>query len=398
MYLKNAKLATGEPMEFLLRDGKIFALGSDLSAAALPEEETLDAAGQTILPAFVELHCHWRTPGFEYKEDLASGSAAAAAGGYTYVNLMPNTKPVCSRAQAALDIQTRVEEIGLCSANQTVSITENFDGETLDHLKSLPSSVKFITEDGHGVQNAAIMAKAFAIAQQKGITIMSHAEVSDISPWDYRLAEDLETVRNLYLAEYYGTSLHMCHVSTRGAIEAIANAKWRGVPVTCEASPHHICFDSTTLDTRVNPPIRTADDCAALLAGIRSGAVDAIATDHAPHSEEDKLAGAPGMVGLETAFGLCYTKLCKTEGIPLTQLSALMSANPAAILGLNKGYLAPGFDADVVLVDLDTPYTVDKNALHSKSKNCPFDGMTLYGKVCTTIKGGKVTYRVKSEK
>ncbi len=397
MYLKNAKLATGETFEFLLRDGKIFAVGTDLSAAVLPEEAVLDAQGKTLLPAFVELHCHWRTPGFEYKEDLATGSAAAAAGGYTYVNLMPNTKPVCSSAATALDIQTRVEEIGLCSANQTVSITENFDGVTLDHLKSLPSSIKFITEDGHGVQNAAIMAKAFAIAQQRGITIMSHAEVSDISPWDYRLAEDLETVRNLYLAEYYGTNLHMCHVSTRGAIEAIGAAKRKGVNVTCEASPHHLCFDSTTLDTRVNPPIRNADDCEALIEGICNGTVDAIATDHAPHSEEDKLAGAPGMLGLETAFGLCYTSLCKERGLPLGDLSTLLSANPAAILGLNKGSLAPGFDADLVLVDLDTPYTVDKNTLHSKSKNCPFDGMTLYGKVCTTIKGGKVTYRVKSE-
>ncbi len=394
MYLKNTKTATGEPMEFLLRDGKIFALGTDLSAAALPEEPVLDAAGKTILPAFIDLHCHWRTPGFEYKEDLASGSAAAAAGGYTYVNLMPNTKPVCSGAAQALDIQTKVAEIGLCGANQTISITENFDGETLDHLKTLPASVKFITEDGHGIQNAAVMAKAFAIAQKKGITIMSHAEVSDISPWDYRLAEDLETVRNLYLSEYYGTALHMCHVSTRGSIQAIAAAKWKGVPVTCEASPHHICFSTDDLDTRVNPPIRSADDCEALLEGIRSGAVDAIATDHAPHSEADKLAGSPGMVGLETAFGLCYTKLCKNDGISLSQLSALMSTNPAAILGLNKGCLAPGFDADVVLLDLDTPYQVDKNALHSKSKNCPFDGIALFGKVCTTIMGGNITYTI----
>ncbi len=393
MYLKNAKTASGQAMEFLLRDGKIFAMGTDLSAAVLPEEPVLDAAGKTILPAFVDMHCHWRTPGFEYKEDLATGSAAAAAGGYTYVNLMPNTKPVCSSAAQSFDIINKVEEIGLCSANQTVSITKNFDGTTLDHLKSLPDSVKFITEDGHGIQSADVMAHAFAIAQKKGITIMSHAEVSDISPWDYRLAEDLETVRNLYLSEYYGTALHMCHVSTRGSIEAIAAAKWKGVPVTCEATPHHIFFDTTTLDTRVNPPIREADDCSALLEGILSGAVDAIATDHAPHSEEDKLAGSPGMVGLESAFGLCYTKLCKYDGVSLERLSALMSTNPAALLGLNKGCLAPGFDADVVLVDLDNPYVLDKDALHSKSKNCPFAGITLYGKVCTTIKGGKVTYQ-----
>ncbi len=393
MYLKNTRTATGEAMDFLLRDGKIFALGTDLSAAALSEEPTLDAQGKTVLPAFIDLHCHWRTPGFEYKEDIATGSAAAAAGGYTFVNLMPNTKPVCSGAQQALEIQQKAAQIGLCDVNQTVSITKAFDGETLDHLKSLPESVKFITEDGHGVQNAGVMAKAFAIAQKKGLTVMSHAEVSDISPWDYRLAEDLETVRNLYLAEYYGTSLHMCHVSTRGSIAAIAAAKWKGVPVTCEATPHHLCFDTSTLDTRVNPPIREEDDCNALLEGIRSGAVDAIATDHAPHSEQDKLDGAPGMVGLESAFGLCYTKLCKNDGLSLAHLSALMSTNPAAILGLNKGVLAPNFDADIVLVDLDTPYQLDASKLHSKSKNCPFDGIALFGKICTTIKGGVVTYQ-----
>ncbi len=394
MYIKNAKTATGDAVELLLRGGKIAAVGTDLSAVCTPDatQDVYDAQGKTVLPAFIDLHCHWRTPGFTYKEDLATGSAAAAAGGYTYVNLMPNTKPVCSSAAQAFDIAQQCEEIGLCSANQTLSITKDFDGRTLDHLKSLPESVKFITEDGHGIQSADVMAKAFAICQQKGITIMSHAEDSAISPWDYRLAEDLETVRNLYLAEYYQTHLHMCHVSTRGAIEAIAAAKWRGVPVTCEATPHHLCFDTTTLDTRVNPPIRDEDDCDALFEGILSGAVDAIATDHAPHSAEDKAAGSPGMVGLETAFGLCYTKLCRVQNLPLARLSALMSANPAQILGLNKGQLAPNFDADIVLVDLETPYTVEASALHSKSKNCPFEGISLYGKICATFKGGKLTY------
>ena len=368
MLLKNARLASGQPVDLLLKDGLIAAMGLDLAADG---EEVLDCAGRTVLPAFVDLHCHWRTPGFEYKEDIATGSAAAAAGGYTFVNLMPNTKPVCSSADIAHSVMAEAERIGLCAANQTVSITQNFDGHTLDHLKTLPEDLKFITEDGKGVQSGNVMAKAFAIAAQRGLTIMSHAEDMDISPWDYRLAENIETVRNLHLSEYYGTRLHMCHVSTKEAVEAIGAAKWKGVPVTCEVTPHHLWFADT--DYRVNPPIRKAEDVDALIEAIRLGVVDAIATDHAPHTDEEKAAGAAGMVGLETAFGVCYTKLCREKGLPLARLAELMSTAPAEILGLaGHGRVLPGYAADLTLVELDTPYTVDKNALHSKSHNCPY--------------------------
>ena len=391
MLIRNAKNSAGKPVEVWLRDGKIAAVGLGL---LVPEGETvLDAKGRTVLPAFIDTHCHWRTPGFEYKEDIATGSAAAAAGGYTFVNLMPNTKPVCSSAEIAHAVEAEAARVGLCDANQTVSITKDFDGKTLDHLLTLPEDVKFITEDGNGVMNNAVMARAFAIATERGLTIMSHAEDREISPWDYRLAEDIETVRNCWLSEYYQTKLHMCHVSTRGALDAIQMAKLRGAPVTCEVTPHHLWFTNDTCDYRVNPPIRTADDVQALVDGIRTGIVDAIATDHAPHSEEDKLKGMAGMVGSETAFGVCYTKLCREEGLPLELLSHLMSTRPAEILGLAKGQLEPGYDADFVLVDLDTPYTVDKNKLHSKSHNTPFDGAQLFGKVCATIKGGKLTYQ-----
>ena len=366
MLIQHARGVHGEELELYLADGKIQAVGLGLAALAAPGEEVLDAQGLTVLPAFVDLHVHWRTPGFEYKEDIATGSLAAAAGGYTFVNLMPNTKP---------------------------SITQNFDGRTLDHLKTLPASVRFVSEDGRGVQDAAVMAQAFAICHQKGITIMSHAEDMEISPWDYRLAEDLETVRNCWLSEYYQTRLHVCHVSTRGAVEAVRIAKLRGAPVSCEVTPHHLWFTDESCDYRVNPPIRTADDVAALIEGIRDGTVDAIATDHAPHSDADKAAGAAGMVGSETAFGVCYTRLCRGEGLPLELLSILMSERPAQILGLNKGRLDPGYDADLVLVDLERPWTVDRGRLHSKSKNSPYDGAELYGRVCATVKGGKVTYR-----
>ncbi|WP_373209690.1 dihydroorotase [Allofournierella massiliensis] len=389
MLIKNAKLSDGTQVDVLIRDGKIAGLMQNMPAHG---EEVIDAAGRTLMPGFIDLHCHWRTPGFEYKEDIATGSAAAAAGGYTFVNLMPNTRPVCSSAAQAHAVMDEAERLGICGANQTVSITENFDGQTLDHLKSLPEDLRFITEDGKGVQNNEVMAKAFAICAQRDLVLMSHAEDMQISKWDYRLAENIETVRNLHLSEYYGTRLHMCHVSTKEAVAAIGDAKRRGVPVTCEVTPHHLWFADT--DYRVNPPIRQAEDVEALVEAIRTGVVDAIATDHAPHSAEDKANGAAGMIGLETAFGVCYTKLCREQGLDLYYLEALMSRFPAAILGLaGKGAIQVGMDADLTLVELDTPYVVDASAMHSRSHNTPFDGVTLYGRVDLTIRGGRVTYR-----
>ena len=396
MLLINAVNAEGRPVELYVKDGKIAAVGQDLAALAGENETVLDAGGLTVLPAFVDLHCHWRTPGFEYKEDIETGSRAAAAGGYTFVNLMPNTKPVCSSAAQAAMVEQKAAEVGLCDVNQTVSITENFDGKTIDHLKTLPASVKFITEDGHGVQDNATMARAFAICTQRDITVMSHAEDMEISPWDYRLAENIETVRNCHLAEYYGTRLHMCHVSTRESVDAVRMSRMRGARVSCEVTPHHLWFDDSRLTYRVNPPIRKADDVTALIDAIKDGTVTCIGTDHAPHTAEEKEKGAAGMVGLETAFGVCYTKLCREQRLPLEMLSFLMSAGPAAVLGLTdrKGMLEPGYDADIVLVDLDHMYEVHADELHSKSKNCPYDGALLYGKVVTTIKGGKVTFQI----
>lgn len=397
MLLINAVNAEGRPVELYVKDGKIAAVGQDLAALAGENETVLDAGGLTVLPAFVDLHCHWRTPGFEYKEDIETGSRAAAAGGYTFVNLMPNTKPVCSSAAQAAMVEQKAAEVGLCGVNQTVSITEDFDGKTIDHLKTLPASVKFITEDGHGVQDNATMARAFAICTQRDITVMSHAEDMEISPWDYRLAEDIETVRNCWLSEYYQTRLHMCHVSTRGAIEAIQMAKLRGAPVTCEVTPHHLWFTNDTCDYRVNPPIRTADDVQALIDAIRSGVVDAIATDHAPHSAEEKtrpLTDAPsGMVGLETALAVALTYLYHTGEMALSDILRRMTINPACILRLpTKGRLAIGSDSDVVIFDPDEAWTVDPNRFASKGRNTPFAGKTLRGKVKYTIVGGEIVY------
>ena len=293
-------------------------------------------------------------------------------------------------------MQQKAEAIGLCGANQCVSITKDFDGRTLDHLLTLPEDIRFISEDGHGVQDNAVMARAFAIATERGLTVMSHAEDMEVSPWDYRLAENLETLRNCHLAEYYGTRLHMCprlHGGRPSIWCASPAAAARSSPA--KSRPHHLWFDDKRLQYRVNPPIRTADDVKALVDAIKDGTVSCIGTDHAPHTAEDKAKGAAGMVGLETAFAVCYTKLCRMEGLPLEMLSFLMSSGPAQVLGLDdrKGLLAPGYDADLALVDLDHMYTVEAAKLHSKSKNSPYDGEHLYGRVVTTIKQGRITYR-----
>lgn len=393
MLIQNARLADGSPADILIINGKIAAVGEGLRA---PDgTQTVDAHGLTALPAFIDMHCHFRTPGFEYKEDIASGSRAAARGGFTLVTCMANTKPVCSSGAIAQSVMDEAERIGLCSVNQCVSITKDFDGKTVSHLKTLPRNIRCISDDGKGVQSNLTMWKAMQIAAERGLIVLSHAEDMDISPFDYRLAENIETARNILLAEYTRARLHMCHVSTKEALADIIAAKQRGVAVTCEVTPHHIWFAGT--DYRINPPIRTQEDVDYLTAAIKRGEVDMISTDHAPHTAEDKANGAPGMVGLETAFGVCYTRLCRAHGLPLEALSRMMSAKPAALLGVNKGVLAEGFDGDVTLVDLDTPYIVNAEDFAGKGRNTPFDGVALYGRVKLTCKGGKITYNEVTE-
>lgn len=393
MLLRQVKLvdAGGEQEgDLLLENGAIRAIGPALCA---PEGcEVVDCHGLTAMPALIDLHCHFRTPGFEYKEDITSGSRAAARGGYTYVTCMANTKPVCSSAALAQNVMDEAARVGLVEVNQCVSITQDFDGRSCGHLAALPPSIRCISEDGHGVQNNYVMWWAMRTAAEKGLIVMSHAEDRDISPVDYRLAENIETARNLLLAEYTGARLHMCHVSTKEAIAEVAAAKRRGAHVTCEVTPHHLWFSQDTCRYRVNPPLRPKEDVEALLAAVAAGEVDAIATDHAPHTEAEKEKGAPGMVGLETAFSVCYTKLCRERGLPLSLLSRLMSRGPAELLGLNKGLLKPGLDADITLVAPDACYVVDKYQFAGKSRNTPFHNVPLYGPVKATIKAGRFTY------
>lgn len=370
-----------------VKDGKIELIGKNIKADC----ETIDASGLTLLPSFVDLHVHFREPGYEYKEDIESGSRAALKGGYTTVNLMGNTNPICSSKETLDYILDKNKEVGLIDIDQTVSMTKDFDGKDSSHLDDLPDYVKFISDDGVGVKNNRTMLDIMLKAKKRDWTIISHAEDEDITPYCSRLSENLITSRDIELAKYTDAKLHMAHVSTIEAIEYIMDAKLKGAKVTCEVSPHHIALTDST-SYRVNPPLRTKEDVKAIRRAIEEGYVDTIATDHAPHTAEDKEKGAPGMVGLETAFAVSYTALVKEEHINLNRLSELMSKNPAQIMDINAGQIKIGFDGNLVLVDLEKHYHIDPDSFVSKGKNTAFAGMSVYGEIVTTIVRGQVRY------
>lgn len=357
--------------------------------------KVIDGHNLTLMPSFIDTHAHFREPGFTHKEDILSGSKAAVKGGYTGVCLMANTYPVCSNYEVLNAIRNRAKEVGLIDIHQCISITDGFSGDNIDHLENFKydKDLIAISDDGFGVMDSSVMMKAMQLAKENNWIVMSHAEDETFSKIDMRIAEDLMTIRDLYLAKITKAHLHMAHVSTIEAIKAIENAKKEGVKVTCEVTPHHIALDSTISNYRVNPPIREKEDVENIINAIKNDVVDCIGTDHAPHTKDDKENGAPGMVGLETAFSICYTTLVKNNGISLNKLSSLMSKNPAEILRMNKGIISVGKDGDMVLVDLDKKVVVDSNDFVSKGKNTPFEGREYYGEVVMTIKGGKVVYK-----
>lgn len=417
----------------LISGGKIAAVfeGSD---ADLPEGvRGFDAKGAVLMPAFVDLHAHFRDPGFTHKEDVSSGSRAAAAGGYGTVVLMANTDPVVSTEADAESVNERVRACGLVESFQAVSLTRNFDGRDTSELSLLDSrAVPVATEDGREVASAAVMLDAMKRCARTGVIVSCHCEDPELAaaakPFRVaaleaakngneaearsalveagrllRLAEDTMTERNLALAGEAGCRVHIAHVSTKGSLDAVRRAKADGVAlsrdeslacVTCEVTPHHLSLTDERFEI-VNPPLRSEADREALIEGINDGTVDAIATDHAPHTAADKASGAPGFSGIQIAFPVCNTALVKTGLIGLSKLSALMSANPARILGLERGLLEPGQDADLVLVDPGIPFTVDPSdggSWFSLGKNTPLAGSVLYGKILATLKKGRAVY------
>ena len=375
-----------------IENGKIKELGTSINKN---DVEVVDAKGLTLMPAFVDTHAHFRDPGLTYKEDLETGSRAALRGGYTGVCLMGNTSPTCSTKEVLDYVKNKEESLKLIDIHQCVTITKNFDGKTLSHLEEFKNDkrVKAISDDGVGVSDSRVMMDAMKIAKENDWVIMSHAESHEFSDIDMRLAENMMTWRDITLAKVTGAKLHMAHVSTKEAMKYIIDGRCSGVNVTCEVTPHHIALTNDKNNYRVNPPIREKSDVDFLLKAISHGDVECIGTDHAPHTKEDKEKGSPGMVGLETAFPICYTKLVKEGVITINKLSEMMSRNPAKILKMNKGNISIGLDGDVVLLDLNKEITINSDEFYSKGKNTPFEGMKYYGEVVMTIKGGQVLYK-----
>lgn len=395
--------------------------------------QAVDAQGCTLMPSFIDMHAHFRDPGQTQKEDISSGMNAAVAGGFGTCVLMPNTAPVVSSAEMAKKNNCRAEQAGLCQILQSVSITKNFDGKTFSHLESLSAkTVPLITEDGHEVADSAVMLQAMKLAAKKKLIVSCHCEdpmlaaaarplrtealnllqknngvpsaeqkraaLALLRQADdlLALAEDVATERNVRLAEEAGCHIHLCHVSTARCIDLVRRAQKRGVSVTCEITPHHLSLATNHAYNRihlVNPPLRSEADRMALIAALQDGTASAIATDHAPHTSADKAAGAPGFSGLETAFAACYTTLCLQNGMSLSRLSELFSANPAKLLKLkNRGLLANGFEADLVLVDTKKSWIVHGSNFASKGTYTPFEGKKLHGKILATFYKGRLVF------
>ncbi len=403
-----------------------------------------DAKGLVVTPSFIDMHVHLRDPGLTQKEDLDSGLHACVAGGYGTVVAMPNTLPVISDFDMALKNMGKAERLGLANMFQSVSITKDFDGKTVSHLKNLERRfVPLVTEDGHDVLSSAVMLEAMKIAAKKGIIVSCHCEDPELAlaakphrkkaleimkeyslpawggdssckniPEDVlkdierelscansllELAENIATERNICIAKQASCHIHLCHVSTKKSIEYIRKAKKDFGEksyeyISCEVTPHHLALEGTkepNIRALVNPPLRSKADCNALINGILDGTVDVIATDHAPHTLEDKAEGAPGFSGIETAFAVCNTVLVQTGKICARKLSQLMSANAARILNLNKGLLKTGYDADITVLDPQETWAVDPTLFYSKGKATPFEGKKLAGKVKAVFINGQ---------
>jgi dihydroorotase len=380
--------------------------------------EYAEKRGRILTPAFVDLHAHFRDPGLCEKETLESASLAAAAGGYGTVVCMANTNPVTDTLEKACAVKTRADNLGLIDLYPVLSLTKNMEGKELSGIAALDTNqhtVRMFSEDGKDVVDDALFLAAFAEARRLGIPVSCHCDAGGPEAeaakkagagrevWS-RIEENAATRRAITLGEKAGAPVHIAHVSTKEAAAMIREAKRSAAlsfTLSCEATPHHIALteaDAHALGDescgRVNPPLRSEVDRQAIIAAIMDGTIDAIATDHAPHTEADKAAGAPGFTGLETAFPVCFTELVRRNTIDLKRLSFLMSANPARILGLSdRGRIAAGMRADLVAIDTEAAFTVKSASFKSRGKNSPFTGRALWGKILLTLHGGRVVFQ-----
>lgn len=401
--------------DLLLDDGRIQAIDHPLSPQGY---KVIEAHGLVIAPGLVDMHVHLRDPGQTHKEDIASGTAAAVHGGFTSVACMANTAPAIDHPTVVEYVLSRAEAAGACRVYPIAAITQGLSGEDPTPMSGLASSgAVALSDDGAAVPSAGVLRRAMISAAMVGLPIIEHCEDLSLSAggvmhegaWSTvlglrgipALSEEVVVARDLLLAEETGARLHIAHVSTAGSVRLIREAKRRGVRVTAEVTPHHLVLTDEAVqgyDTnmKMNPPLRTAVDVAALREGLADGTIDAIATDHAPHAPEEKLVEfdyAPfGVVGLETALGIVLTHLVRPGILTLVEALRKMSAAPAGILGLQAGRLEVGAAADLAVIDLDRRWTVDAERLASKSRNTPFQGWELQGKVVMTIVGGEIRY------
>ena len=421
MLLKGARVldpASGkdEVADLLVEDGRIARIGRDLKPTN--GAPVFDLAGKVVCPGFLDMHVHLREPGQEWKETVETGTRAAAAGGFTGVACMPNTVPVNDSRSVTELIVAQARARGAVAVHPIGCVSKGQLGKELAEMGDMvdAGAVAF-SDDGKPVATAQMMRRALEYSKIFGVPIIDHCEEPTLvdggvvheGPISMRLglkgwpgvAEDVMVMRDILLAEYTGGHVHIAHMSTGRSALFVREGKKRGIHVTCEVTPHHFLLTHEAVvgydtDAKMNPPLRTEQDRDRLLQALVDGTVDAIATDHAPHHADEKcveFSMAPfGVVGLETAVSLCLDRLVHANVLPLSRMVALFTTGPAGVLGLDKGTLAPGKDADVTVLDLERTVTVKPKEFKSKSQNTPFKGLTLKGTPILTVVGGKVIH------
>lgn len=402
-----------ETADVWVRDGKIAGIGRFEGRA----EHEIDADGAVICPGLVDMHVHLREPGEEWKEDIESGSRAAVAGGVTTMCCMPNTHPRLDHAGVIMQVKARAKAVGLCDVHPIAAVTRNLDGRELTEMRELAraGAVAF-SDDGMPIWHAGVMRRALEYASSYGFLIIQHAEdkqlteggainegwvatqlgVSGMPPE----GEDAMIARDIMLTRCAGARYHVAHISTAGAVSLVRQAQKEGLRVTAEAAPHHFALTEDEVlgynaDAKMSPPLRTEEDRLAVIEGLRDGTIEVIATDHAPHHVDDKRCGlscaAFGIVGLETMLPVSL-QLVRDGVLSLSTLLAKMTVNPARLLGLKAGTLAKGAVADICIFDPAATWTLDRERLFSKSKNTPWHGRPMQGKVTHTVKRGRLVF------